>query len=466
MLSFSQEDIKVHNSGKIILHQSAKMSIWGNTSNDGIFRTKNSSTASMALFKGSSKQYISGDSAIAFDSFIIDNDQNVELRTELKICTQFNFINGNLITDRSDSSNSFVHFLDNAKHINAKDKSHVDGTVRKTGNDTFLFPIGNQGNFQGIGISEPSSLTDHFTAYYRMSNPNNYGYSTSQFDSTCGGLPVIVDVSENEYWILNRSGGSSNVEVSLYFDSLSDVNIPSQVMLVRWDGTEWESEGNGGITGNSDSGSIISGSGCGFTGVPGTVGTFSPFTFAGSTLNTLPIELLSFTASKSPENTSILKWVTASEEENSHFIVERKSENNTFKAIGKVIGNGTTNQKNEYSFTDFQPKSGLNYYRIKQVDFSGYKEISEIRVVSFSDNSEIGELLVYPNPTLGDLNVELSGITANSELLEIKIRDVLGKVVFSQTLKNIELFTLDISQLSAGSYVLEIENYRVKLIKK
>ena len=95
----------------------------------------------------------------------------------------------------------------------------------------------------------------------------------------------------------------------------------------------------------------------------------------------------------------ILRWETASEEDNSHFVVERSADGNSFEAIGTVAGNGTTSEINHYSLVDKDPYYGYNYYRLKQVDFDGDYEYSQIETVIIS-SQDVPDVIIYPNPVL------------------------------------------------------------------
>lgn len=110
--------------------------------------------------------------------------------------------------------------------------------------------------------------------------------------------------------------------------------------------------------------------------------TIYPFDVSCATV--LPVEMISFTAERSG-NVSLLRWETSSEMNNDYFAVERLNENGVFNIIGMVDGNGTTSQPSYYTFTDEAPYYGVNYYRLRQVDFNGDYAYSPIRTVEFSD---------------------------------------------------------------------------------
>lgn len=89
--------------------------------------------------------------------------------------------------------------------------------------------------------------------------------------------------------MLDRVTSTNNVNVTLTWDVNSGgVTDLDDLLVARWDGDSWTSEGNGGTTGNTTTGTIVTSS---------AVTNFSPFTLASSTSNNpLPIELLSFSA--------------------------------------------------------------------------------------------------------------------------------------------------------------------------
>jgi hypothetical protein len=111
----------------------------------------------------------------------------------------------------------------------------------------------------------------------------------------------------------------------------------------------------------------------------------------------LPIQLLSFKAFKTEKNIS-LEWATASELNFDYFDIEKSSDGKNFYSIANVKGNGTTNERHDYSLTDEKPLIGKNYYRLKSVDFDGYTEYFNVIMVDFDGKKNFS---VYPNPSDG-----------------------------------------------------------------
>ena len=80
------------------------------------------------------------------------------------------------------------------------------------------------------------------------------------------------------------------------------------------------------------------------------------------------------------------------------FDVEKKSTNSDWHKIGFVSGNGTTTEKQSYSYTDRNLAEGKYNYRLRQVDFDGsfeYSSAIEVLVVT-PDKFELVQN--FPNP--------------------------------------------------------------------
>lgn len=130
--------------------------------------------------------------------------------------------------------------------------------------------------------------------------------------------------------------------------------------------------------------------------------------------SSLPIELLSFKASKGINKIS-LTWATASELNFDYFDVEKSSEGTNFYSIAKVKGNGTTHIRQDYSFNDEKPLSGKNYYRLKSVDFDGYTEYFNVIMIDFDGKKDF---FIYPSPSNGlTFNLETNFIPNNNSFV-------------------------------------------------
>ena len=157
----------------------------------------------------------------------------------------------------------------------------------------------------------------------------------------------------------------------------------------------------------------------------------------------LPVTLADFSTSVS-NNHIHLNCTTASEINNSHFEIERSNDGNSWTTIGQVSGAGTTTTAHHYTFIDHNPALGYNYYRLKQVDFDGAYDYSEIVSAALRGS---GSLTMSPNP-VNDILYLAPGT-------EIRIFDQLGRMVFSTLVSG---NSIDISNLPSGLYIADLRN--------
>ena len=180
---------------------------------------------------------------------------------------------------------------------------------------------------------------------------------------------------------------------------------------------------------------------------------------------TLPVTFADFTAEFKNQKTT-LKWVTASESINKHFSVERSQDGFNFTSIGIINGEGTTAETNYYNFYDIDAfaKTGVLYYRIKQVDFDGNSDYTEIKAVNVGSLSASNQITCYPNPvTNGELN-----ITAGNEAIKsVTLINLSGvKVISIPKVSNPKAVVVNTQGLTKGVYLLEITNAQSTTVKK
>ncbi len=173
------------------------------------------------------------------------------------------------------------------------------------------------------------------------------------------------------------------------------------------------------------------------------------------TFATLPVELFDF--SVEPKNQTVLvSWSTRSERDNDFFAVERSQDGITWQTIGIVSGAGTTNQSQYYSYLDFNPATGINYYRLRQQDQDGTQHYSRIESV-FLD--EAVSLEIYPNPTTrGKTQLKVSELFV---ITRLQILNYQGKLIWQKDIPSAEgahLIDLDLSAQPKGLYTLVVQS--------
>jgi hypothetical protein len=174
----------------------------------------------------------------------------------------------------------------------------------------------------------------------------------------------------------------------------------------------------------------------------------------------LPVEFISFTATKTGRQQALLQWSTATETNNNYFVLERSTDGKNWSPIGTINGAGNSQSILSYSFSDENALPGINYYRIKQVDVDNQWGLSVQKYVNF--NTELS-ISIFPNPAENELFVQVLNLKGK---VTIELIDALGQLVLVQQNENIQN-TLDVSSLAKGIYFATVrtENYFVKMEK-
>ena len=175
----------------------------------------------------------------------------------------------------------------------------------------------------------------------------------------------------------------------------------------------------------------------------------------------MPVQLVSFKAKAVSEGIR-LDWRTASELNNKHFLVQQSGNGISFKTIGTLEGNGTSHTMKTYSFTDTNPMSGMNYYRLIQADYDGTQ--TKTFVVSAIASGLAPSVSIYPNPAQESITISIPAAIAG-EQLSIRVEDMKGlRLIDARTSPESSTgsVTIAIDQLKAGIYMLTIEGPSLK----
>jgi photosystem II stability/assembly factor-like uncharacterized protein len=172
----------------------------------------------------------------------------------------------------------------------------------------------------------------------------------------------------------------------------------------------------------------------------------------------VPVELTSFTANVS-ENEIILNWTTATELNNNGFEIEKSTDNENFTKIGFVPGFGTTSDSHTYDFIISEFSSGIQYYRLKQIDFDGsYTYTNSVEVEGLTpDQFTLSQN--YPNPFNPSTSINFSLQVESS--VTLKLFNMLGEEIAdlfrSELPAGFHKYDFNGSALSSGTYFYLLE---------
>lgn len=171
----------------------------------------------------------------------------------------------------------------------------------------------------------------------------------------------------------------------------------------------------------------------------------------------IPVELTSFAANVSDGKVK-LSWATASERNNRGFEVQR-SNGNEFSTLTFVDGNGTTTERHSYSFVDDNPGFGVVKYRLKQIDFNGTYEYSNVIEVDIKSPMNFDLAQNYPNPFNPTTTIRYT--IAKAANVSLVIYNVLGEEILTLvnnqfTEPGIYNVVFDASNLASGTYIYRL----------
>lgn len=138
-------------------------------------------------------------------------------------------------------------------------------------------------------------------------------------------------------------------------------------------------------------------------------------------------------------------WTTVTEINAAYFEVEKSIDGQRFTAIARVKANGNSSVRHQYRILDSFPISGINYYRVRLIEFDGKTNLSKVLAV----NNQHFQVSVYPNPAQ-----DIISIQTNADLQGVSLFDAAGKSV--RIIKG-NIHSIPVQKLNSGMYFLKIK---------
>jgi hypothetical protein len=172
----------------------------------------------------------------------------------------------------------------------------------------------------------------------------------------------------------------------------------------------------------------------------------------------LPMVLGIFTVTKN-NSTALLQWTTLQEVNTDHFIIERSTDGINYVSIGTLPAGGNTIAVSKYHFTDEQPATGINYYRIKIADKNAKSSYSPVRKINIMSNDFTISLL--PNPvTKGVVH-----INSSVNCTRIELRDATGRLIKTAKASGMQN-QLPVQDVAKGIYLVTVVTDSGKKVEK
>lgn len=169
----------------------------------------------------------------------------------------------------------------------------------------------------------------------------------------------------------------------------------------------------------------------------------------------LPAELVYFRGRKLREK-ALLFWHTLNELNNDYFEVERSEDGIHFQTVSQQVpGKGNGQVPHHYQWVDPQPKQGVNYYRLKQVD-TRQNELPPAtqysKIIALNFRQAKAKLEIYPTAAVNYINLTTQQVVTDTK---VTITNALGQVIEQLSVKN-ELQQIPIKHYPVGVYIVRI----------
>lgn len=344
-------------------------------------------------FNGSSDQIFSSSGADSLHAMTLSKPGGKVYLTDTLIIT------GTLVFDDGFlvSSDTSALVVDGTASVTGSSAdSFVDGPVIKKGNSDFIFPVGDSIYFKPLVLLSLSGSSEVNVSYIRE-DPMVYGFDVNSLDTG------LTHISRCEFWKISTQDPVTS-QIGINWDSSScGISDPSYLRIARWSGLSWINEYYSTITGNVLQGDIIS-----YDYVPLVTDSTLCVTLgsASAAQNPLPVKLLDFSLEQVSEGV-IVKWVTSSEFNSGHFVVERLNDSGEFVFLSSVPASGFSVVHVQYDILDDAPLSGENCYRLKQFDLDGDSVLYKPECITLEPSDLT--LQCFPNPVSEQINL-LAGL--------------------------------------------------------
>jgi hypothetical protein len=380
---------------------------------------------------GTAMQSFYGSNPFKTYNWIADNANNITLQNRVEVGDgtggNLSFVNGQV---NSGTSLQDVYFRANSTYTGYSDAKHIIGYCSKEGNTNFTYPIGNGTLKADLDIDNLSTSSVFQCKYFGA------GYSSLAVTAP------LVSVFDKEYWVLDRTSGTSGANITLKWnDARNPLNhsIPAGLRVGHFTGASWISEGGVG-TGNTVTGSVTS----------IMVNSYSPFTFA-SEASVLPILLNSFDGYVNGACEVAIKWAANAEGSVKKYYLQ-KLVNNKWEIVYECLPKQSTVVSNYY-FTDAKAFEGSNIYRVMSENING----SVVYTASKNINVSCGkkQIQVYPTITSDAVTVSIPLNFSNSTLTVVNGG---GQVVFENNKLQPGKQQLNLKEFAAGVYTIIVKD--------
>lgn len=317
-----------------------------------------------------------------------------------------------------------------------------------------LFPLGSDGNdrFVTVEYTTAPAVGGTLTASVNTGDMGTAGLPINGISAvgSCSTFD-LVHTSDNGYWVIDAANGLNGgaYSITLVGEGISGANNLCELTAIKRVsmGNWFESGVHQPVSGTIERPVVQRTDASGW----------SNWGFGGGALTPLPLDLLSLNA-RCSEGKNIVNWKTASENNISHFEIEKSADGRNWISAGKVYANNSGNNVNAYTFSDPEGNTNGMFYRIVIHESNLSVSYSHL-VMTECGVSDSRLFSVYPNPAGNEINVN-----SEESIGLIEILDVTGKQILSFYTEDTG-FSCNLADLNPGVYLLKTGAGQIRFVK-
>jgi hypothetical protein len=417
--SLSVKNITIENGASLNLGN-GNLLVYGDWIQQGNF----SAGTSMVQFTGNNNASISVSSGnvAAFHNLTLNKSGDVSLNAAVTVNGSLNLTNGKLVLGNYDLTMNTGTM--NGGSSNSYIQTNGTGSLLRNLTGLMVYPVG-RSTYNPVTLNKPGTA---FGFGVRVVDQVTINGQDNGSPFGTGNVGRMWHITPSSGYLASTHGA---VDITLqylnganYFSNgFSNALADRQFMHY---GNDWENisyiPGNFATDNNAQGYSWVT---------QEDVTNFSPFTISNST-SSLPIELISFNANCNANNHVDIDWSTASENQSSHFLIERSENGMQWVALGVVSAAGNSNEVLRYHLVDEHPINGINYYRLTQFDFDGQSELFEVVTSLCQKASTSLQIVSFPNPSNSEFRIVFEYADITKPTGEIRVLNMHGQTVHLQ----------------------------------
>ena len=432
--------------------------------NSGALSFGSSSTATQTVnLNGTQTQSIGGSGGTiyfgALSSLKTNNSNGFILNRSLQIEGPLTMTSGNInlnsdtITLGSSSTVSSLTYSSGNMIGSGMLKRWIGTNTITIGSDDGRFPLGTSNSDRSLWIGGIASSGGTVSVMHNDVNGRT-AYNNPFSDNATNS--ITVNVRQNSNWVISNADGFSGSSFDIRVQGAAgatDVTNTTDLRITQ--------DTNIAPGGSLDGGGTTSSPQANRTGLADTDLNNIFYIGGDSTQNPLPVKLISFKATCSDEQKVLIEWRSSSEINVDRYEIEKSFDGKNFEKLTTIKSSGNSNSIITYGAIDVNAfiHSAIVYYRLKMIDMDGHFELSSIVIVTQNVDHFINSINAFPNPTNGDivLNIESN----QSQKSKIEIIDRLGKTFYSSN-QSLEIgnnnIKINMNSMETGLYIIRISN--------